>query len=524
LGRDVWLSGAYSLANWGVVADREGDQTGALALLEESLALRRALGDRYGLATVLEGLAGFAKAAGQPRRGAQLWGAADALREAQAMPRPPREQAEYDSTIWAFHGPYATCYAAHTPLQEPAIRRGWSMGGTIPTLASPPVQEVDLYAAVGGSAGCRALAEAFYALVAQDPRLRPLFPGTTFTCAIAEFTAFLAQLLGGPPDAAQRRHWLSLRDSHRRFPIGPPEQAAWLHQMHRALDAVPLQEPVRRALREFFARSAAYLVNREPLAASVVDGSDLGHDAIAQALARRWEVQRGLDMAVAAVREGDAARAIAIAQSAVLLARFQRDRSVWAALLAVMIASGHSVLMTHVHGVLSAEPALAQARYSGRTLLHGAAAAGSVPTVTELLRQGADPNALDMGGHTPLYDVANACREATGAQVVHTLARAGASVNAAAGVTRCTALHMAARRGNAAVAAALLDCGAEIEARDSRGDTPLRRAVNCGQPVVAALLLARGADRQARGSRGLTPYLAARSSTMKRLLHSEPRS
>ncbi len=68
------------------------------------------------------------------------------------------------------------------------------------------------------------------------------------------------------------------------------------------------------------------------------------------------------------------------------------------------------------------------------------------------------------------------------------------------------------------VAAALLDGGADVEARDSEGDTPLRRAVNCGKVEVAALLLARGADASSRGSRGLTPALAARSAAMRQLL------
>ncbi len=104
------------------------------------------------------------------------------------------------------------------------------MEDTIPTLTAPAWQRgVDLYEAVGGTATCRALAAAFYARVAQDPLLRPLFPATTFTCAIEEFAAFLTQFLGGPPEAAQRRQWLSLRDSHRRFPIGPQEREAWLH-------------------------------------------------------------------------------------------------------------------------------------------------------------------------------------------------------------------------------------------------------------------------------------------------------
>src|SRR5262249_20400799 len=129
-----------------------------------------------------------------------------------------------------------------------------------------------------------------------------------------------------------------------------------------------------------------------------------------------------------------------------------------------------------------------------------------------------EADVMDDGGHTPLYSVANECQSPGGASVVHVLIRAGANVHACDGVKRCTALHMAARRGNVEIAEALLGSGADIEARDILGDTPLRRAVNCGQTAVAGLLISRGADVHSSGSKGLTPVRAARSVAMKRLL------
>ena len=77
-------------------------------------------------------------------------------------------------------------------------------------------KRVEFYGAIGGAAGCRALATAFYARVELDPILRPFFP-STFTCAIEEFSAFLVQFLGGEAEATQRRWWLSLRESHPAF-------------------------------------------------------------------------------------------------------------------------------------------------------------------------------------------------------------------------------------------------------------------------------------------------------------------
>jgi ankyrin repeat protein len=164
-----------------------------------------------------------------------------------------------------------------------------------------------------------------------------------------------------------------------------------------------------------------------------------------------------------------------------------------------MTGSGNPAVINYVHERVSAEPSMIHERYAGRTLLHAAAAAGSLRTVTLLLYLGADPNALDGGKHTPLYCIGNECASEESADVVRSLVRAGARVDASDGVTGATPLHMAARRGNAVVAEALLECGANIHARDRRGDTPLDRALNCKKAHVAEFL------RNWERSNGLTP-------------------
>ena len=377
----------------------------------------------------------------------------------------------------------------------------------------------NLYQAIGGAGVCRKLSTSFYARVARDPVLRPLFPGKTLKCAIEEFTAFLAQFLGGPSEDAQRRWWLSLRESHLRFKIGQKERDAWMKNMMQALDDVPIEESARRALGALFERSSAYVVNvgQPPVVAD--DGGGPSSD-IHQEISRRWSAQRTLDEVVAAVQRGAADRAISLAEGATSRTYVKGNRAVFAALLASMIGSGDDMMLDYVREKLLADPALAQERYSGRTLLHGAAAAGNLITVELLLRLGAEPGITDDGGHTPLYCLANECRMRGGAHVVRALVEAGASVDACDGVKHCTALHMAARRGHVEIAEALLDCGAGLEVRDSLGDTPLRRAVNCGKTDVAALLLGRGSDLHSKGSKGLTPLLAARTTAMKRLVQS----
>jgi truncated hemoglobin YjbI len=375
----------------------------------------------------------------------------------------------------------------------------------------PPV---DLFEAIGGAAKCRELSTAFYARVAKDPTLRPLFPGKTFKCAIEEFAAFLVQFLGGPSEHARRRWWLSLRESHLRLQIGPKQRDAWLGHMEKALRDVEMSELMRSSLNEFFAEASAYVVNTGPAASARKyrwDQSDF-HAAIGH----RWEEQRALDEAVAAARAGDLPRIIALMTGPPLQSCFQRRRSVFASFAAVLIGSGNGVMADYAQRILRENPDLAHESFSGRTLLHAAAAAGNLPIVTALLGLGVDANIRDGGGHTPLYSVGNECPG--GGPVVSALVRGGAQVDACDGVKRCTALHMAARRDNVEVCEALLECGASIEARDSLGETPLRRAVNCGQTAVAALLLSKGADPHSVGSKGLTPLSAARTRAMRGLL------
>src|SRR5262249_50614017 len=91
----------------------------------------------------------------------------------------------------------------------------------------------------------------------------------------------------------------------------------------------------------------------------------------------------------------------------------------------------------------------------GQTLLHDATMVGEAELAALLIRLGADPDAREPEGHTPLY------RASTG-DVARVLLAAGATVDVASGPTQGTALHQAARRGSVSVAQALLDHGAAI--------------------------------------------------------------
>jgi truncated hemoglobin YjbI/ankyrin repeat protein len=368
-----------------------------------------------------------------------------------------------------------------------------------------------IYRAIGDSAGCRALATAFYAHVEQDPILRPLFP-STFKCAIEEFSAFLVQFLGGEGEAAQKRWWLSLRESHERFSIGPRERDAWLGAMTATLadESVIADAAVRSELLGFFTHSSAHVVNKGRL-------PDSAKSPLSGELSVLWEEQVALDEVVGHIGSPDnGQRCIELLVSPAMQARFARSPAVHASVVALVARSKNPVLHEYVIDQLRRNPTLIHERYkNGRSLLYDAAAAGDGDLVERLLDMGAGNGA---GDHTVLYGLANECSAPGASRIVRVLVqRSSARVNAAHGVKRCTALHMAARRGNVEIIGAVLDEGADIEARDSAGETALRRAVNCNKVEAARLLLARGADPHSIGSRALTPALAARSSEMKHL-------
>jgi truncated hemoglobin YjbI len=334
--------------------------------------------------------------------------------------------------------------------------------------------------ALGGEAGCRRLSADFYARVGKEPILKPLFPGKSLRCATQEFAAFLIQFLGGDEEQTEHRWWLSLRESHARFRIGAAERSAWLRHMAATLEAASLDEATRTALQHLFLHSSAY-----------VAGHPVPAEASHEEFASRWDEQRRLDDLIAAIVSGGRDD-----ETLVLARQFVSRPSVFVGVLARMLQSGRAVLIRFVVNSVESQPSLAGQRFSGKTLLHFASGAGCIDVVAVLLRLGTDADVLDRGGHTPLYCVSNECAGDTGPEVVRILVRAGADVNACAGVTRATPLHMAARRGFVEIARTLLDCGAAIDARDSKGDTPLQRAINCRRHGVSQLLLERSAGHR----------------------------
>lgn len=117
---------------------------------------------------------------------------------------------------------------------------------------------------VGGEAFFERLTEHFYAGVAQDPVLRPLYPADDagFEAARAHLCGFLVQYWGGPRTYSDQRGHPRLRMRHAPFAIGEAERQAWLTHMTAAVRRERLPALDEAQMLTYFEASAAHMVNR----------------------------------------------------------------------------------------------------------------------------------------------------------------------------------------------------------------------------------------------------------------------
>ena len=124
-------------------------------------------------------------------------------------------------------------------------------------------RSLTMYEAAGGERTFTLLVERFYAGVATDPVLRPLYPEDEVRLqeAAEHLRLFLIQYWGGPTWYDQLRGHPRLRLRHAPFAIGEAERAAWLRHMNMAIDSLELPRPVRAAFLQYFERAATAMVN-----------------------------------------------------------------------------------------------------------------------------------------------------------------------------------------------------------------------------------------------------------------------
>lgn len=125
-------------------------------------------------------------------------------------------------------------------------------------------EAVSIYEAAGGEETFTKLIDRFYAGIADDPVLRPLYPKdpTMFAAAAEHLRLFLMQYWGGPATYSEQRGHPRLRMRHMPFSIGRRERDAWMGHMRAAIASLELDESVRRAFVEYFETASIAMMNR----------------------------------------------------------------------------------------------------------------------------------------------------------------------------------------------------------------------------------------------------------------------
>ena len=112
------------------------------------------------------------------------------------------------------------------------------------------------------------LIDRFYAGVAEDPVLRPMYPEADLGPAAERLQLFLEQYWGGPTTYSQERGHPRLRMRHAPFPVDAAAHDAWLAHMRAALDEAAatfqLSPDDETELWDYLSRAAFAMVNTYP--------------------------------------------------------------------------------------------------------------------------------------------------------------------------------------------------------------------------------------------------------------------
>jgi hemoglobin len=118
-----------------------------------------------------------------------------------------------------------------------------------------------MYERIGGADAFRRLVDTFYAGVADDPQLRPLYPEEDLAPAAERLRMFLEQYWGGPRTYSELRGHPRLRMRHAPFAVNATARDAWLGHMRDAVDSLNLDPEVDQELWSYLTMAAHSLVN-----------------------------------------------------------------------------------------------------------------------------------------------------------------------------------------------------------------------------------------------------------------------
>ena len=117
------------------------------------------------------------------------------------------------------------------------------------------------YDEIGGSATSARIVHVFYAGVAEDPLLRPMYPEEDLGPAEERFRMFLEQYWGGPTTYSEQRGHPRLRMRHAPFEVTPEARDAWLLHFRAGLDDVGLDAEHDAQFWAYAQHAAQFMVN-----------------------------------------------------------------------------------------------------------------------------------------------------------------------------------------------------------------------------------------------------------------------
>jgi hemoglobin len=120
----------------------------------------------------------------------------------------------------------------------------------------------NFYDEVGGEKFFTELVSLFYAQVATDPILRPMYPDDDLQAAARRLQLVLEQYWGGPTTYGEERGHPRLRMRHAQFPINEAAKDAWMRCMMAAVENIEIKEPERSELVQYLEMAANSLVNK----------------------------------------------------------------------------------------------------------------------------------------------------------------------------------------------------------------------------------------------------------------------
>lgn len=121
--------------------------------------------------------------------------------------------------------------------------------------------EQSFYDAIGGHETIKAIVDEFYAGVAGDDVLRPLYPEEDLAPAAHRFTMFLEQYWGGPTTYSEQRGHPRLRMRHAPFAVTTAARDRWLIHFRAGLDSVDLPDHLDNEFWAYVVRAADSMVN-----------------------------------------------------------------------------------------------------------------------------------------------------------------------------------------------------------------------------------------------------------------------